>query len=193
VCSSDLGSENKLIVFVGTKKEVKGLIKKAASALNMPYVAERWLGGTLTNFKEIKGRLDHLNGLVQKRDSGELEKYTKKERLQIGKEIIKMERFFKSLQGVVAKPAALVVVDSDYEKNAVDEAKVISVPVVALMNSDCNPEGINFSVPGSDSSLSSVEYFLTEIVKAYKDGASNVEQVIKEKEINIKNDNNGTN
>ena len=89
-----LGKDKKIILFVGTKKEAKDLTERAAKELKMPFVKERWIGGTLTNFKQIKGRIDHLNDLKKKRETGELDKYTKKERLQIERKIEKMEIYF---------------------------------------------------------------------------------------------------
>lgn len=167
-----LAQEKKTILFVGTKKEAQEVIEKSAKDLNMPYVRERWLGGTLTNFKEIKDRIDYLNDLLEKRDSGELEKYTKKERLQIVKKIRKLEKYLKGLQPCKNLPAALVVIDSNKEKIAIKEAKVMHIPVVAIMNSDCNPEEVDYPIPANDSSIASINYLLEELVKAYKEGVT---------------------
>lgn len=169
----NLAKEKKTLLFVGTKKEAQESLEKSAKELNMPYVAERWLGGTLTNFKEIKNRIDCLNDLLQKKSSGELEKYTKKERLQIERKIIKLEKYLKGLQQCRNLPSALIAVDSNYEKIAVQEARQMKIPVIALMNSDCNPEDADYSIPANDSSVSSINYFLSEFVKAYKEGYDN--------------------
>jgi small subunit ribosomal protein S2 len=165
-----LGKEKKSVLFVGTKKEARKSVEAIAKELNMPYIVERWLGGILTNFKEIKGRIDFLNDLYQKKESGELEKYTKKERLEISKKIAKMNRYLEGIKKCQNLPACLIVIDSDFEKTAVDEAKKIKIPIVALINSDCNPDKINYPIPANDSSLSSIDYFLAELVKAYKEG-----------------------
>lgn len=169
----NLAKEKKIILFVGTKPEARPLIENAAKELNMPYVAERWLGGILTNFKEIKTRIDYLNDLIQKRDSNKFEKYTKKECLQIERKIAKLEKYLQGLRNCKNLPAALIVIDSKEEKIAVKEARDAAVPVVALMNSDCNPKDADYPVPGNDSAISSINYFLGEMVKAYKEGASN--------------------
>lgn len=166
----NLAKEKKIILFVATKPEARPLVENAARELNMPFVIERWLGGTLTNFKEIKSRIDHLADLVQKRDSGALEKYTKKERLHIEREIVKLEKYLKGLRECKNLPSSLVVIDSNEEKIAVDEARVMAVPVVSLMSNDCNPENADYPVPGNDSAISSINYFLSEIIKAYKEG-----------------------
>ena len=165
-----LGKEKKQVVFVGTKKEAREFSEKAAKELDMPYVKERWLGGTLTNFKEIKSRIDYLIDLKKKRTSGELDKYTKKEKLQIERKIEKLERYLGGLETLVNYPAALIVIDSKHENISVAEANQVRTPVIALLNSDCDPKGIDYPVPANDSSLTSINYFLTELTKAYKEG-----------------------
>jgi len=166
-----LGKDKKIILFVGTKKEAKDLTENAAKELGMPYVKERWIGGTLTNFKQIKGRIDHLNDLKKKRDSGELDKYTKKEKLQIERQIKKMEIYFGGLaENLKFLPSAIIVVDSKHEKITVSEANRMKIPVIALLNSDCDPSGVNYPVPGNDNSASSIAYFLSGFVKSYKEG-----------------------
>ena len=165
-----LGKEKKSILFVGTKKETKESIKVFAQELNMPYVAERWLGGTLTNFKEIKNRIDYLNDLEQKKQSGDFEKYTKKERLQIERKITKLNKYLVGLKQCQSLPAALVLIDSNYEKTAVNEAKKTKIPLVIVMNSDCDPGDADYLIPANDSSVSSVNFLLRELVDAYKEG-----------------------
>jgi len=165
-----LGKEKKPILFVGTKKEIKESTESFVRELNMPYIAERWLGGTLTNFKEIKNRIDYLNDLEQKKESGAFEKYTKKERLQIEKKIVKLNKYLIGLKQCQSLPAALIVVDSNYEKTAVNEAKKTKIPLVIIMSSDCDPEDADYPIPANDSSVSSINFLLRELVDAYKEG-----------------------
>lgn len=173
----NLGKEKKTILFVGTKKEAKAAAEAAAKELGMPFVKERWVGGTLTNFKQIKARVDYLNDLKKKRESGELEKYTKKEKLQIDRKIEKMEQYFGGLSDTLKNyPFAVVAVDPKHEKIAVEEAGQIKVPVVALLNSDCDPAKIKYPIPGNDSSLASINFFLSEITRAYKEGLAQAEE-----------------
>jgi small subunit ribosomal protein S2 len=113
-----------------------------------------------------------MNDLIKKRESGEFEKYTKKEQLDIKKKVIDLKRYFIGLETLESLPSALIVVDSKEERNAVAEANNISVPVVAIMNSDCDPEKINYVISANDNSVSSVEYLLGKLVEAYKDGLS---------------------
>ncbi|TSD02145.1 MAG: small subunit ribosomal protein S2 [Parcubacteria group bacterium Athens0714_24] len=172
----NLGKEKKIVVFVATKKGIREIVESAAKEISMPYVKERWLGGTLTNFKEIKSRIDFLNDLLKKRESKELEKYTKKERLQIDRKIAKLEKYLSGLKQCAEKPAAMITVDSAHEKIAIEEARQRGVVTIVLMNSDCDPEDADFSIPGNDSSISSVSFFIKELVNAYKEGLAASQQ-----------------
>lgn len=165
-----LAKEKKTILLAGTKKEAKKDIENFAKELNMPYVTERWLGGTLTNFKEIKKRIDYLNDLSEKKESGELEKYTKKEKLQIEKKIEKMNKYLSGLKNLQSLPAGLIAVDSNHEKTAVSEAKKMKIPRIVIMSSDCDPEDADYIIPANDSSISSINFFLKELAEAYKEG-----------------------
>ncbi|NOY35750.1 MAG: 30S ribosomal protein S2 [bacterium] len=177
-----LGKEGKQILFAGTKPEIKDLVRKYAKEANAPFVTERWIGGTLTNFGEIKKRRDHMEELMQKRDSGELEKYTKKERLQISRKIARLRQFFSGLEQLKTLPSALVVIDTRKENISVVEAKKTSIPVVGIMNSDCDPDDANYPIPANDNSIASVEFFLKEIVESYKEGLEEREKEIKKEE-----------
>ncbi|NUQ57581.1 MAG: 30S ribosomal protein S2 [Candidatus Paceibacter sp.] len=173
-----LGKEKKIILFVGTKKEAKEALVATAKELSMPYVAERWVGGTITNFKQIRSRMDHLNDLKKKKETGALDKYTKKERLQIDRKIEKMDRYFCGLADSLKNfPAAIVTVDPKHEKIAMGEALQMKIPVISLLNSDCDPAGINFAVPANDNSATSIGYFLSELAKSYKEGLILAEEV----------------
>lgn len=163
----NLAKEKKTVLFVGTKKEAKEIIKDLAKKIKMPYVAERWLGGTMTNFKEIKGRIDYLNDLLQKKSSGELDKYTKKEKSQIEKKIASLERYLSGLKQYAGLPSAIVIIDPDYEEIAAQEARKIKIPVIALMSSDCDPADVDFPIPANDNSVASIQFFLKELIEAY--------------------------
>ncbi len=165
-----LGLEGKQLLFVGGKSEARDAIKQAALSLDMPYVAGRWIGGTLSNFKEIRSRVDRFLDLTSKREKGELSKYTKKERLLIDREIDKLDRFFSGLIPMKEMPKALFVIDSKHEKIAVAEAKKAGIPVIALAGSDCNLKSVDYSIPGNDASTASIAFFTGKIVWAYKEG-----------------------
>jgi len=167
-----LASEGKAILFVGGKNEARAAIKKGATEINMPYVSGRWIGGTFTNFSEIKKRLAKYDDMITKREKGEFSKYTKKERLLLDREIAKLETYFSGITGMKDKdmPKAMFVVDPRKEIIAVDEAHKVKVPVIALASTDCNIKNIEYPIPGNDGALTSVEYIVGEIVKAYKEG-----------------------
>jgi len=164
----EIAVEKKQILFVGTKTGINDIIKKAAEDLNMPYVAGRWLGGTLTNFKVIRGRVNEYEKLKNDIETGNLQRYTKKERVKISKDFVKMEKNFKGISLLVSLPAALIIIDPKEEDTAAREAKRLKIPVVAIMSSDCDPTGIEYPVPANDAAVKSVEYLINRIVKEYK-------------------------
>lgn len=165
-----LAAEGKQILFVGGKNEARDIIKQGALSVDMPYVSGRWVGGTISNFKEIRSRVEKLLDLTDKRDKGELSKYTKKERLLIDREIEKLDHLFSGLIPLKDLPAAIFVVDSRHEKIAVMEARKAGIPVVSLMGSDCNFKDADYSIPGNDASIASINFFVGKIVWAYKEG-----------------------
>lgn len=169
-----LAKDGRKILFVGAKVESKSLIEKFAKEVEMPFVNERWIGGTLTNFKTIKSRVKHLEDLIKNKESGELGKYTKKEQIKIEKEINKLRSYFGGLDKFEDLPSAIIAVDTKKEKIAVAEARKISIPIVGILNSDCNLDKIDYPIPANDNSASSVEYILKELTEAYKEGVKEV-------------------
>ncbi|MDQ3014370.1 MAG: 30S ribosomal protein S2 [bacterium] len=167
-----IGKNNGMILFVGGKSEAQDATRKTAESLGMPYVAGRWIGGTFTNFPNIRKRVERLEMLTDQREKGELAKYTKKERLLIDREIEKLNRFFSGITPMKELPKAIFVVDSKHEHIAVTEAHKVGIPVIALSGSDNNLKDVEFSIPGNDSSISSIKFFLGEIAAAYKESKS---------------------
>ncbi len=166
-----LASLGKTILFVGTKAEAKQKIIETALVLNMPYVNERWVGGTITNFSEIKKRISKLLDLRDKKEKGELEKYTKKERLLIEREMLDMTENFQGVTSLSKIPDAMIVIDSKKENLAVTEANKMNLSIVSLLNTDCNLKEVKFPVLGNDASVSSITYFLDNVKEAYKKGS----------------------
>ena len=163
-------------LWVGGKSEAREAIKKAGKELEMPFVAGRWIGGTLSNFSEIKKRIARLEELVGQRERGELGKYTKKERLLFDREIERLTIYFSGLSQLKALPKFLVVIDPKKESIAVAEAKKIGIPVVALAGSDTNLYELDYAIPGNDSSRQSIAYIVQELVSAYKRGEKNAQK-----------------
>lgn len=170
-----VAKNKKQILFIGGKREAQNIIREAADKIDMPYVDGRWIGGTLTNFSEIRKRVEHYLKLVAEKEKGELVKYKKRERLMIEKEIVKLEERFGGIANMAQKPAAVFIIDADREEIARDEALQNNIPVVSLSSSDCNFGKIDYVIPGNDSSVDSIKYFTQEIVDAYTEGLKNAE------------------
>ena len=165
-----IAKTGKQILFVGTKNEGKKALEDGALSVDMPFVAERWGGGNLTNFPEIKKRIALLEDLRAKRENGELAMYTKKERLLIDKDIERLERNFSGIVSMRELPVALFIIDPKKESIAVKEAQFLGIPVIALAGSDCNIKEVDFPIPGNDSSVSSITFFVGQITSAFKEG-----------------------
>lgn len=166
-----LAKEGKTVLFVGGKAEVASLVRDAALRVGQPFVAGRWLGGTISNFVEIKKRIDRLADLNAKKESGELAKlYTKLERVKLDREIEKLTSRLSGITDLGARPAALVVVDTKHEAHAVKEAKAAKIPVIALMGSDCNLKDATHPIVANDASRETVEFVLGELTQAFEEG-----------------------
>jgi len=175
---SKLGSEGKQILFVGNKKEAREAIEEEAKKINMPFVALRWIGGTITNATEIRKRVARMEDLMAKKASGPLDVYTKKERLLLDREVAKLQKHFAGIAIMKRAPAALVVVDGRSEDTAVEEARQANIPVIALCGTDNDILGISFPVVANDSAMASIKLFLSKIVEAYKEGVKVAPKVV---------------
>ena len=158
---------------VGGKKEAQSVIEDAALKIDQPYVAGRWIGGTLTNFEEIKKRVKQYLDLLSQKEKGELVKYKKKERLMIEREIERLAEKFSGISNMEVKPAAVFLIDADREDIAREEAINVNIPVISLCGTDCNYDKIDYVIPGNDSSLESIKFFVDEIVSAFQEGKQN--------------------
>jgi small subunit ribosomal protein S2 len=164
-----IAATGRQILFLGSKSEAREIIKKAADSANLPYVASRWIGGTFTNFEVIRKRVEKLVDLTTQKEKGELNKYTKRERMLIDKEIDRLNSLFSGIIPMSSLPAALFVIDSKKEAIAVAEARDKKIPVIALCGSDCDVSIITKPVVANDTSIDSIEYFASRIAKAYLD------------------------
>lgn len=170
---SALAKEGKTVLYVGGKVEISALVKKTAQEIGAPYVAARWLGGTISNWVEIKKRIDRLAELTEKSATGALVKqHTKLELVMIGRE---QKRLTERLDGITAmtkKPDALLVVDTKHEKHAVKEARDAGIPIIAIMSSDCNIKDATYPIVANDTSRKTVELILSELTEAFAKGQS---------------------
>lgn len=165
------GKKGETVLFVSTKNETSLLVKGAAETLEMPYVTHRWIGGILTNFSEIKKRIARLLELTAQGESGELErKYTKKERVVIGRELEKLNNNFGGIKGMEKLPQLIVVVDPRHDAIAVREAHECNIPIVGIASSDCDLAQITHPVVLNDALRGSVSLALDELVAAYEEG-----------------------
>ncbi len=161
------GKEGKTVLFVATKDEISKIVTKGAEKAEMPYVTNRWIGGMLTNFSEIKKRLARLDSLTKEGESGELErKYTKKERVVIGRELAKLTHNFGGIRTIERPPQMMVIVDPRHDSIAVTEAQELNIPVVGIMSSDSDLSQVTYPVVVNDSLQSSVTLVLGELVDA---------------------------
>lgn len=165
-----ISSTGKTILFVGTKPESKKIIIDKAVEIEMPYVTERWIGGTFTNFVEIKKRIAVMEDLKDKREKGELDMYTKKERLLIDEKIAKLHRYFSGLVTLKKAPDAIFIIDTKKEEIAMTEARKAGIPIIALVNTDTNIKNVDYPIIANDASVPSISYFVTELAQAFKDG-----------------------
>jgi len=174
-----VASGGSLVLFSGTKRQASDTIEKEASRCGMPYVSDRWLGGTLTNFRTIRSRLTRLEELEALRASEEIDSYSKKMQSALAREYRKMYRNLNGIRSMNRLPECLVVVDPKKEKNAVREARKLGITTVALIDTDCNPDDVDLPIPGNDDSLRSIELvirFLADTVVAAKASVGDLKQ-----------------
>lgn len=164
-----VAAAGKQALFVSGKSEIMSSVRNAALKAGQPMVAGRWIGGTLTNFVQIRKRIEKYENRLKEKEKGELAKYTKKERLLIDREIAKLELLFGGIVSMKDKPGVLIVVDPKKEYIAVEEASQMGVPVVALASSDCDLSLVDYAIPANDSSAASATLFLNELANAYSE------------------------
>lgn len=170
----EAGEKGQTVLYVGTKPDVSKLVEQFGRQVGMPIVVNRWIGGILTNFSEIRKRIERLKSLVAERDSGELErKYIKKERVVIGREVAKLEFNFDGIQKMERAPHLLLVVDPKHDVIAVREARDMKIPIIALLGSDCDTAMVTYPVVINDASHASVLLALEELTAAYQEGRKN--------------------
>ena len=161
--AEEICSKGNRILFVGTKRSASKTIKESASAIGLPYIDKRWLGGTLTNWKTIRGSIRRLIDIEELKSSGRINKLSKKEAVDITKEYEKLDASVGGIKDMKGLPDALFVVDVAYEKIAVTEAKKMGIPIIALVDTNSNPEGIDHIIPGNDDAIRSIR-LITKVI-----------------------------
>lgn len=163
----ELSDAKKSILLVGAKPEIRAITEKYANLSSIPYVSNRWLGGSLTNFKEIKKRIDSLVDLRSRKEKGTLVYKTKKELLMIEREITRLERNFAGLVKLEKAPSVVIVIDAKKEHIAVSEAHKLGIPVIAFMNTDSNVNDAEYPIVLNDASLPAVDIAVKELLSSY--------------------------
>ncbi|HYC77357.1 MAG TPA: 30S ribosomal protein S2 [Planctomycetota bacterium] len=177
-----LVAEGQQVLFVGTKRQAQSVVAEQARRVNMPYVSERWLGGTLTNFTTIRTRLQRLNELEETERSGRAGAMSKKALAQFNREKRKIFRNLDGLRLMEKLPGALVVIDPKREHNAVKEASKLGIPIVSILDTDCDPSLIDVSIPANDDSMRSIHLLLGKLADAVAAGSTAYAQWIQEEE-----------
>ncbi|HYC79931.1 MAG TPA: 30S ribosomal protein S2 [Candidatus Binatia bacterium] len=176
--AKDVASRGGTVLFVGTKRQAKEVVKKAAESCGMPYVVTRWLGGTFTNFRTIQKTIKKMERYEKMIADGEIKKYTKKEQLMIAREVEKMKLFFSGIKDMKKLPDAIFVLDVKYDHIPVEEARQSKVKVIGLVDTNSDPSKIDYVIPSNDDAIKVIEFMAQSMADAINDGkktaASNV-------------------
>lgn len=164
---SELGKNEKVLLVVSTKKIVSNLTQELCQKNNLLFVNTKWPAGLLTNFEMIIKNVKKLNSMKEEKEKGEWNKFVKHEQVQLDKELKKLEKFYGGIANLKKLPDALFVIDIKKEKNSVKEAGEMKIPIVAVTDTNVDPDPIDYPIPGNDDSATSIEYFLKEIIEAY--------------------------
>lgn len=167
---SDTVAKGGTVLFVGSKRQAKDIVKNTAQSVGMPYVIDRWIGGTFTNYDTIRKLIKKYKDMDGQRERGELQKYTKKERLMIEEEIERMKKVVGGITELNQLPAAVFVIDLKVDRTAVREAKKRGIPIVALADTNVSPEGIAYPIPANDDATKSIELMTSLVAEAIRDG-----------------------
>ena len=167
------------ILFVGTKRQAREIVREEAVRCQMPFVDYRWLGGMLTNFKTVKQSIKRLKEMAQMQEDGSLERMSKKEGLGIQRELAKLQRSLGGIKDLASLPDAMFVIDVGYQKGAIAEARKLSIPVVGVVDTNHSPEGIDYVIPGNDDSSRAIRLYARGIADAVLEGRNQaVEEIV---------------
>jgi len=160
------------ILFVGTKRAASKIIKEEAAKVGMPYVNHRWLGGMLTNYKTIRQSIKRLRDIEQQQSDGTFEKLTKKETLMLTREAEKLEKSIGGIKDMGGLPDALFVVDVDHERIAINEANKLGIPVIGVVDTNSDPDGVDYVIPGNDDAIRAIQIYVQAVAEAVAEGAA---------------------
>jgi small subunit ribosomal protein S2 len=169
-----LAANNGKILFVGTKRSAREAIKESAEAVNMPYVCRRWLGGMMTNYKTVKKSVNRLKELEKMFEDGSTDKLIKKEALGLEREMIKLDGNLGGIKNMGRLPDALFIIDVGHEKIAIQEANKLGIPVVAVVDSNSSPDGVDYVIPGNDDAIRAIQLYTDSISQAIEEGKATI-------------------
>jgi small subunit ribosomal protein S2 len=172
-----MASQKKKILFVGTKRAAQKTIKEQAERAGQPFVSHRWLGGMLTNYKTIRASIRRLSELTAQSQDGTFTKLTKKEALMRTRDMEKLERSIGGIKNINGLPDALFIIDVDHERIAIQEANKLGIPVIGVVDTNSNPDGVDYVIPGNDDAIRAIKLYAAAIADACLDGAKSVSAV----------------
>jgi small subunit ribosomal protein S2 len=170
-----LPEQNQSILFVGTKKQAQEAIREEATRVGMHYVNARWLGGMLTNFKTMRGRVDRLNQLRKMQEDGTFDMLPKKEVIKLQGEIAKLEKYLGGVKDMKKLPGALFIIDPRKERNAIAEARKLGIPIVAIVDTNCDPDEVDYVIPGNDDAIRAIKLISSVMANAIVEGRQGLE------------------
>ncbi|HPE16339.1 MAG TPA: 30S ribosomal protein S2 [Oscillospiraceae bacterium] len=176
-----LSESGQTLLFVGTKKQAQDAIREEASRVGMFYVNARWLGGMLTNFKTMRGRVDRLNQLLKMQEDGTFDMLPKKEVIKLQGEIAKLEKYLGGVKDMRKLPGALFIIDPRKERNAIAEARKLHIPIVAIVDTNCDPDEVDYIIPGNDDAIRAIRLISSVMANAVTEGRQGAETAEAEK------------
>lgn len=177
-----LGKEKKHILIIATKKQVKSLVLTMSKEHSIFYLTNKWIGGFLTNFEEISKNIRYLKKLKKERDEGAWAQFVKHERTKLEKKLVSMERIYEGVEEMSSLPDALFIIDSKHESVAVAEGVRMNIPIIALIDTNGNPDMIDYPIPANDDASASVQYIVAQIITAYDKGRNTQVEEINSKD-----------
>ena len=178
--AADVASRGGTVLFVGTKRQAKDEVRKAAESAGMPYVVTRWLGGTFTNFRTIQRTIKKMERYEKMIADGEIKKYTKKEQLMIAREVEKMKTFFSGIKDMKKLPEAIFVLDTKFDHIPVEEARQSKVKVIGLVDTNSDPTKVDYMIPSNDDAIKVISFMANAMAEAIKDGRSKLASTVME-------------
>jgi small subunit ribosomal protein S2 len=184
--TTSIAAEGKKILFVGTKKQAKDVIEEEAKRAGMYYVTNRWLGGMLTNYQTVKASIDRLKKIESMKISPEWSEIPKKEQSRYNRDLEKLHKSLGGIQDMKKLPGAVFIIDTEKEHIAIKEAKKLGIPTIAVVDTNCDPAGIDYVIPGNDDAIRSIRLFAKLIADSCLEGAKTFQEKLRAKDVNLK-------